>query len=68
MSDLRPIRHTSIATLHGMIFTCDYGQDVGNLHVIDFIIHREGLDKLRHLPRAECPRSLHHSPADWSHP
>lgn len=63
MSDLRPIRFTSIATLHGMIFTCDYGFDVGNLHVIDYHLWLADLPIRRYV---ESPRSLRTSPADWS--
>lgn len=46
---------------------CDYGFDVGNLHVIDYYLARGGLISTP-WPGTECPYSLHRSPADWSRP
>lgn len=43
--------------------TCDYGWDVGNLHVIDYRLWLADIPIRRF---AEFPQSLHHSHADWS--
>lgn len=64
MSDLRPISKGSIATRSGMIFTCDYGRDVGNLHIIDYYLTlcAAEIDAWTGL----TPPHLRISPADWS--
>lgn len=64
MSEPHITRRTSIATLGPMIFTCDYSQDVGNLHVIDYRLWLAELPIRR--PGCEAPRSLRFTAADWS--
>ena len=64
MSEPTIIRHTSIATLGPMIFTCEYSQDVGNLHVIDYRLWLADLP-IRRL--GTDPRSLHFTD-NWTRP
>lgn len=49
------MRQTTTFTLHTLIFTCEYSQDVGNLHVIDYRLWLADLPIRRY---AEHPRSL----------
>lgn len=65
MSERERTTYSYMADGHLRI-THNYGQDVGNLHVIDYRLWLADLPIRRSWPGLADPRSLRISPADWT--